>query len=475
LIIQKTINSRFLDRRVIMKRLSFRGLYLVLLIGFVNEAFSTRKFEALGPTEPVKPEPMETGVVEVFFDLLPTSMRFNMPSYPCMVTENNIQYSNCYTETYEPRIRGGSFEVNMDRRNTYARMWIESQNDARIVVRARGALSDRDDNIAHTDIPSNSPYGLGDWVDEWYYIYPDAVHVRHVKIYTGLAPRSRPFGFDREPPSVVHEFMESTVFGAVGHVPTDDIEIEALTLIRIAGKHTEIQLPKGESTTISYKPYPKDFGDFSDANILVINLKSKYKPFTIALPYGIRIQPYWPEDDLPFVFQTWGRPPERGYATAFGHILNFWHYKRSNNVIENVYLSGMTDAKNPADELAPLAWSWIQAPKLRMEGLKPSYDKEIYDQAQKAYILRTAKINEPSPLNFTLEADDEPLFIRNPVFIVKDWGNADVSIKIDGKTLKQGKDYRIGYEKPYPASDLIVWVKKSTDKSMNISISPVSR
>ena len=34
-----------------------------------------------------------------------------------------------------------------------------------------------------------------------------------MKIYTGLAPISRPFGFDREPPRTVHEFMEAVVKG----------------------------------------------------------------------------------------------------------------------------------------------------------------------------------------------------------------------------------------------------------------------
>jgi len=142
----------------------------------------SRKFEAVGPTEPVKMEAAEFGErkkasVEVYFDLLPTSMRFYLPSFPCMVTENNIQYSNFWAETYEPRIGGGSFETLQDRSNRYARMWIESQNDARIIVRVRGALCDRAGNIAHTDVPSGSPYGKGDWVDEWYYIYPDGVYI----------------------------------------------------------------------------------------------------------------------------------------------------------------------------------------------------------------------------------------------------------------------------------------------------------
>ena len=313
---------------------------VVLCVGLVHMlpvAFAQSEFRAIGPTEPVKLPPRQQGAVTVTFDLVPTSMSFDLPAFPSMVTENNIKYSNFWAETYDPRnwhYGGGlaSFEPLMDRQNRYARMWIEHQSDARIVVRVRGALCNREEGIARDDIPSGSPYGKGEWVDEWFYIYPDGVHVRHVRVYTGMAYRSRPFGFDREPPATVHEFMESAVIGERGTVPTDLIEIEALTLIKMVGGHCETLIPGGESAEISYKPYPVEgFGDFRDANIMVVNTKSKFKPFTIALPYGVRIQPYMPEDDLPHVFQTWGN------TSALGHILNFWHYRRTDNTLEQIY------------------------------------------------------------------------------------------------------------------------------------------
>jgi hypothetical protein len=225
------------------------------------------RFEAIGINKPLRLDSAQFGerkkpAVEVHFDLLPISMKFYLPSFPCMISENNIQYSNFWAETYDPRVGEGSFETLQDRDYKYARMWIESQNSARIIVRVRGALCDIKGNIAHTDIPSGSPYGKGDWVDEWYYIYPDGMHTRFVRIYTGLASQSRPFGFDREPPAVVHEFMESAVIGLPGHLPSDDIEIGALTLIKIIGDHLENKLQSGVSKTIFYKPYPEGFGDF---------------------------------------------------------------------------------------------------------------------------------------------------------------------------------------------------------------------
>jgi hypothetical protein len=468
-----------------MSRVSRRWPALVLsaaiVLTYTNghvraQQTSGNRFEANGPTTPVRQDRAGFGErkkpsVTVTFDLLPTSMRFHLPAFPCMVTENNIRYSNFWAETYEPRIGGGSFEPLFDRRHRYARMWVERQSDARIVVRVRGALCNTDEDIAHWDVPSGSPYGKGDWVDEWFYIYPDGVHVRHVKIYTGLAPVSRPFGFDRDPPRVVHEFMESAVLGEPGHRPTDDIEMRALTLIRLVGGHTEKLLPEGESTTISYKPYPKDFGDFRDASIMLVNLKAKYKPFTIGMPYGARVQPYWPEDDLPHVFQTWGDPPDEGYSSALGHIVNYWHYRRTDNTLEQVYLQGMTNAADPVKELVSLAWSWIAAPRLQMDGLEMSYTVITYDHAQRAYIV-PREGRGPRELEFALEGDEDmrefgaPMRIVNPAFIVKDWGKAPVTLEMNGRPVAQGPDFRVGYE----GTDLILWLRLKTSEPISLRL-----
>jgi hypothetical protein len=361
----------------------------------------------------------------------------------------------------------------MDRQGRYVRAWIEHQSDARKVVRIRYALANNLSDIAFPDIPSGSPYGKGDWVDEWFTIYPDGVHTRHMRIYTGLASVSRPFGFDREPPNVVHEFMELNVQGPPGHKPTDDIEIGALTLIRLLGGHTGDLIEGGISTTISFKPYPEDFGDFRDANIMLLNLTSEYKPFTIGMPYGVRVQPYSPEGDLPLVFQTWGYSENRGYSSSIGHMLNFWHYRRTDNTLEQVYLHGMTNATDPTGELVPLAWSWIAAPKLRMDGLEPDYMKYTYDPAQRAYVV-PRKGRGPTSLELELQPEDDemdaPGWIINPAFVVKDWDEPGVVLKVDGKTIEQGKNFRVGYEQTTTGRDLVIWLKMKTNKNTTFAI-----
>jgi hypothetical protein len=193
------------------------------------------------------------------------------------------------------------------------------------------------------------------------------------------------------------------------------------------------------------------------------------------MPYGVRVQPYWPEDDLPLVFQTWGYSPNRGYSSSIGHMLNFWHYRRTDNTLEQVYLHGMTNAENPASELVPLAWSWIAAPKLRMDGLEPDYMKYIYDPAQRAYVV-PRKGRGPTSLKFELQPEDEerdaPGWIINPAFIVKDWDASGVALKVDGKTMEEGDDFRVGYEQTPTGKDLVIWLKMRTRENTTFSISP---
>ncbi|MHC4541123.1 MAG: hypothetical protein ACYTEK_24465, partial [Planctomycetota bacterium] len=126
----------------------------------------------------------------------------------------------------------------------------------------------------------------------------------------------------------------------------------------------------------------------------------------------------------------------------------------------------------------PLAWSWIAGPKLRMEGLKLDYKTFTYDQSQKAYVL-SCKDGKPSELEFELEVDEEfydiGQSIINPAIVVKGWGKAGVNLKINGKPVKQDKNFRVGYETHDEGINLVIWLKMRTDKTVRFSLSPVNK
>lgn len=61
-------------------------------------------FDAVGPvTETRLPREKFLGAVTVTFDLLPTTMSFDLPWHFCAVTENGIKLAHFAAETCDPR------------------------------------------------------------------------------------------------------------------------------------------------------------------------------------------------------------------------------------------------------------------------------------------------------------------------------------------------------------------------------------
>jgi hypothetical protein len=474
-----------------------RILLLLVLWSFAGvEAAATAqspRFAAIGPEKETRfSNEQLLGAVRVTFDLQPTSMSFDLPWHFCAVSENGIKFAHFAAETYDPRNWDGtgadaSFEAGMDEQAKYARVWIEHQSAARIVVRVRYALTNSKLQIAHDDLPTGSPYndGKGDWGEERFTIYPDGVYVRHMTIHTALAAASQPFGFYREPPNVVHEFMETVVIGPKGHQPTDDIETSpTLTLFKMFGNQPGKVYAEGLSQDIDYafpEGPPADFGEFRDANIMLVHSKSQYKPYTIGLPYGVSVAPYGWEDNRDFPFTTWTgySEPSVEYVSALGHMVNWWHYRRTESKIEQVYLHGLTDSDTPEAELLPLAWSWITPPELQLpnEKLSPNgstgkYHLFTYDQTQRAYVVPRESIG-PERIDLSLVAiyDDQHLdgtmWVVNPAIVIPNWNDDDPSIdlKIDDEPLLQDQDYRVGLEKSGTGTNLVLWINRIFDLS----------
>ncbi len=466
----------------------FMTISLVLLCVLCSSGIAhSSEFKAEGNTNPDHQAPKnKRGEVVVTFDLLPTRMSFDLPSFPCLVTENNISYYNGWTETYDEAAGEGSCEPLMDRENVYSRMWIESQNDARIVVRWRAALVSSNGIIAHKDAPTVSPYGPGDWVDEWYIIYPDGIHVRKSRIYTYFAPQSKPFGWDREPPNYIFEFQEMLFLGERGHLPEDDIQTKALTLIKMNGEHT----------TISYDPYPihfepeeeelyAAFGEFWNANIFVVNTKSEYHPFTIGRDKGVSVSPYAPERRTRRgTFQSWPQNPNRreGYhGAALGHIILRTFYQKTDTTLTQIYLSGFTNSTKPHTVLVPLGRSWLHAPKIKVVNENMQVKIFGYDPAQRAYLIDYAGVKQPTAVQFEIAASESSPIV-NPAFLINNWGKKDAVLELNGSVIDRSADFRFGYYDSLDIDDeqewkdvLIIWVQVKSSKLIRIKLLPKNK
>jgi hypothetical protein len=454
-------------------------LFLILLV-FITKPVFSQVFEASGnldpelsfgePGEDDPPGTPSRHQVLVTFGGMQSQlkMRFCPPARMLMTTENGKEYSSGYAETYDPETGVlSSFEVYQDFANSFARVWIEEASEARILVRLRAALvadTGFPPTIAHRTDFSGVPYnnGYGDWVEESYYVYPDATRTRYATIYTAHANNSKPFGLedgDRTPPNYVHEFMEAIVWTWNDDQPLDDLNVEALTLVNLeALTHTV--------NYTNYPLYPDGFGPGEDWNIMRINLNSEWKPFVIGRANDVTMRPYDAETETN-PFQSWGGD-NGGYVTALGHMVNWTHYDRTDTTLSQLYLEGLSNTTDPGTDLSDLANSWIDPPAITVNDIGFEILDDGYSEIERAYQVDRI---EGAELSLTLQGSSlQP--IVNPAFVFHNWSDSQIeSVLINGSVLSPNQDYFQGFE----ADKLILFLFYESAASTEIEISTTDR
>lgn len=387
---------------------------------------------------------------------------------PCWVTDAGVWYTNEFVERrghHSPNTEG-CVEPMSDKQCRFSHVRIIESSDARVVVHWRYAPVD-----VHYNHPFIDPLtGWGDWVDEYYTIYPDAVGVRKITVHTTR-------------PDLWTEFQESIVVNQPGTMPDENIELGAVSLANM----------KGESRTYYWT---RDGGPELDegparANILKINLKGSLKPFTLVAPPeedGILITSYeghgrgscfnfwdhWPVSQV----ASDGRMAKSAANPSHSSLCHIglpgnatveWKpYAKGEKWRTKIMLHGMTN--KPAADLVPLAKSWLQPAELKLSG--GAYESKGYDPTQLAYVLVCRDAGKASEVIFELEASEEQPVV-NPAFVIKGWGPAGASLKVNDSNVPQGKDFRIGQRRTADGTDLIVWIRVESTKPITVGLSPV--
>ena len=342
----------------------------------------------------------------------------------------------------------GCYEHMSDKQCQFTHARIIENHDARVVVHWRYAMVGIDLKCLRVD-PAT---GWGNWVDEYFTIYPDGVTVRNPVIQEVRGG---------------HQWQETILFNQPGARPEDMVEIEAFSIANM----------DGESHTYSWENGPPQaYEEPAGANIQMTNFRSQYKPYVIFEP-GSRIGPFRipPSSDYS-KFPCWNHwpvaqlPNDGRKAIASDRPSSFslscgYPVKHSgpNNSQAAAFLYGMTDRF--VTDLVPLAKSWISPPKLIVKG--SGFNNQGYDRFQRAYVVECG--DNAGTLEFTLEAsEDSP--IVNPAFVIKNWDGRDVTLKINGKKIKRGKTFRYGFRPTLDGQDLIVWIKHSDSSPVRIVI-----
>lgn len=386
--------------------------------------------------------------VVVQFDKSPVKVMFwrGTRYSPCWVSENGKWMADQSRET------GGNWFLRKGSSDDYvtgcvehmsdvqcrsSRVSIIENNNARIVVHWRYLQMD----VKFRQVDLDDQSGFGQWADEYYYIYPDGVAMR--KLLPG------------------HGGWQETIFlNEPGTRPEDNVELEAVTLVNM----------KGESRVYSWENgFPKF--DLSDAVIQMINLKSRYRPFTIFRE-GVRFRVFNGEVRPEYShFPWWNHWPVAQIssdgrsciaADRASHSSLSWSFTD-----EDVALYGMTDI--PAEDLVTLARSWNRPPTLDVES--GGFTSEGYDYTERIYKLTSNK--KKAKISFKIKASkDSPLY--NPAFEINNWGAYEVKLLINGKEIAAGDKFRYGIEYNVEGiSKLIIFVEANYTSTTSFEIVPV--
>ena len=371
-----------------------------------------------------------------------------------LVTENDIWVGDQSAET---GAAAGCAEHMSDKQCRFAHVRIIENTDARVVVHWRYALCDVLYNIAGVD----DIMDWGIWADEYYYIYPDAIATRNFFVH-GAG------GFS---------VTEPTVLNNPGEKAEDNISLDAVTLANMDGK----------TRTYSWKSWPaNDQGRFKNpipqANICIVNLKSRFKPCYVYEPRS-RITPYgWKPELRPEYshFPTWNHwpvsqaPSDGRYALVPDRVSSSAvtsprvpepRTAPGSDTRTGRFIMGLSD--KPIEHLVKLARSWLQAPKLKIDS--ENFSSKGYSRDQRAYVLQRKTSSRADTLEFELQAtEDSP--VVNPAFVIKKWDSTDAELKINGTRINRGNKFRFGHRDTLDGSDLVVWLKYESTKPMRFSL-----
>ncbi len=373
-----------------------------------------------------------------------------------LVTENGTWIGD---QSFESSTKNGTAEHMNDKHCVHQSINILESSKARVVLHWRYGLVDVLGNFSHVDPLS----GWGDWADEYFYIYPDGVSVRYGTVH-GTAPH--------------YSFTEPTLLLPPGTKAEDFIFLDAVSVANMAGERHTYSWSNG------LPPFP--FPQPANANVALINLKSAYKPFYIYNP-GTVVGPYgWAPElrSLYSPFPTWNHWPVNQIPSD-GRFALFPDQFASAAIMSPdpfrtavkgpgptqrmLFLFGLT--KLPMSDLIVMARSWLSPPPLRMLGT--GFIAAGYSTRQRAFVLARRNAGNRSGASLELEASDSsPVF--NPAFVVKDWGDRGVALKINGQSVTRGADFQWGHEDRLEGSDLVVWLRQESTHAERIVLTPTA-
>ncbi len=389
---------------------------------------------------------------------------------PYWVTENELLFTHGSVV-----VRNDS--VLNDTQSRYSNVQVLENSDARCVVHWRYLPIDENYHFTWPEDKTD----WGSWVDEFYTIYPNGLCVRKIVFwYSKLSEYLNPIDENSNELLYYHDPM--MIFFPGTNID-DVIESEFVTVMNMSEETDRIL--KYDSQQKRFVSNTLDASIFNPS-IQMINLKSKYKPYSIIMnENNSTLMPFYEfnmfdpdveELDLWPVAQDRTRSDivpgqSRPWPISFGGF--YWpYYNIDKQHLTKVMLVGLTD--KPITQLIDIAESWIDPPVLLLLGGKMAtgfYENQGYDPTESAYKISRLNKKTRVPLNIKLVANsDTP--VREPALVIENWGHRDVELKINNKPISKGKEYRVGYRKGLRTTDCIIWLDINATEPLLIEFVP---
>ena len=372
------------------------------------------------------------------------------------VSENGNWMSDQSVETWEhgEKDREGCFEHMQDRHCRFSHVRIIENTDARVVIHWRYAPVSAYNNTWHPDPKT----GWECWIDEYYFIYPDATAIRKVSWKKGSLGHPR-------------QFQETLALLNPGQVISDLLEEDFAWVSDYAGN-------TGKQSLVE-DPNKPPFGPFNWSvnhgyTIQQYGFKSKNKPFICFEPGNKmwlrngRLSSYdraggcnhFPVGQARCDGRTTRMADRPSHCTSFPISDPVIHEDGDRYFWKGLY--GMNEMELP--ELTDFGRSWAYAPEVSMEG--DGFVADGYDRSERCYRFENTR-GSPGPLNFTINGSrDNP--VCNPAFRVSKWNAEGATLLVDGKPVKDG---RIGIHHELDGTDLVVFLELESTTGVDISIS----
>lgn len=359
------------------------------------------------------------------------------------VSENENWMTDQSVEAWEhgDKDREGCFEHMQDRHCRFSHVRIIENTPARVVVHWRYAPVSAYDNTWRPDPKT----GWECWIDEYYYIYPDATAIRRVSWKKGSLGQPR-------------QFQESLALLHPGQVISGLLEKEFAYVADYEGK-------TGKALFVE-NPNKPPYGPFSwdktePYTVQQYNFKSENKPFICFEP-GNKM--YIRHNGLKSYDKAGGcNHFPVGQARCDGRTTRMADrpshcsgFPISDPVIheegDRCYWNGLYGMKDlDIQGIVRLGRAWIYAPLL--VPARPEFETKGFDKSRRCYeLLNTG--DKPRSMEFTLEGSgDNP--ILNPAFHIKNWNAEGARVIVDGREME---DYEIGINHSLEGTDLAVFL-----------------